>query len=73
MAKVKPIGKYDNYKLGKIKQVTPQANMLIATIRATKKVLFDETDEKEYIIFICTNNNTQFETIISKSAWELIK
>lgn len=66
---LKTLGDYSNYEFGEIRRSHPQMNMQIATVEAIKKVLFDKTDEKEHVIFICVNNNTQFETIIPKSAW----
>lgn len=61
------------YKVIKVKTCRPQLNMELATIEAEKLDRYNNNKIRKYIILLITNNNCQFETIIPKEAWNIIK
>jgi hypothetical protein len=62
--------KYENYKLGGYKTLSPQLNTEISVVKAVDKDPYSKDDKK--IILTISNNNTNVETVIPIVVWEAL-
>lgn len=65
------LSKYEGWQLFDMKSCRPQANMEIATVKAKRfDVLEGRWDER--VILFTSNNNSQFEIMIQKEAFDYV-